>query len=130
MKTLTMSLLFVFAFLSVAYAINDASLILYCPFDEGQGDTVKDAKSGLVGKINGPQWTAKGKFNGALEFTKDADNVEFPADNLLDITDAITMEAWIQPKQVQADSNVMGAVQPLTWAVIVCSGQRACLKCG
>lgn len=103
-----MSLLFVFAFLSVAYAINDASLILYCPFDEGSGDTVKDTKSGLVGKINGPKWTAKGKFGGALEFTKNADNVEFPADNLLDITDAITMEAWVLPNEVQADSGIMG----------------------
>jgi len=108
MKILIMSLLFVFTFLSIAYAIDDASLVLYCPFDEGNGDTVKDAKSGLVGTINGPKWTNKGKFNGALEFAKDTDNVEFAAENVLDITDAITMEAWVLPNLVQDDSGIMG----------------------
>jgi len=109
MKILTVSLLFVFAFLSVAYAVDDASLILYCPFNEGNGDTAKDVKSGLEGKFNGTtKWTDKGKVGNGVEFKAAADYVEFPADKLLDITDQITMEAWILPNEVQADSGLMG----------------------
>jgi len=108
MKIISIFMIFVFIFLANAYAIKDDSLVLYCPFDEGSGDTIKDAKSGLSGKISGAKWSNKGKFGGALEFTSDTDKVEFPADNILDITTAITMEAWVLPNEVQDDSNIMG----------------------
>jgi hypothetical protein len=108
MKIISNIVLIMIFICSIAYAIDDASLVLYCPFDEGKGDTIKDAKSGLVGKISGPQWTAKGKIGGALEFISDADKVEFAAEDKLDITDAITMEAWVLPNKVQGDSSIMG----------------------
>jgi len=105
---LLMFLVFI-ASCSVSFAINDPSLIFYCPFDEGSGNTAKDVRSGLEGKLNGgAKWTAKGKVGSGIEFTGAADFVEFPEDAVMDITEAITMEAWILPNEVQADSGLMG----------------------
>lgn len=100
-------LMFIFVCSSV-YSIDDASLVLYCPFDEGAGDTIKDAKSGFIGSINGAKWTKDGKLGGALEFVNATDHVEFDKEGALDITDEITMQAWVFPNAVQGDSNVMG----------------------
>ncbi len=108
MKITILSLLLIFVFLASSYGIKDDSLVLYCPFDEGVGDTAKDEKSGLIGKISGAKWTNKGKFKGALEFVNDTDKVEFAIEKVLDITDAITMQAWVLPEAVQDDSNIMG----------------------
>ncbi len=110
MKALALALLFVFSTLySVGYAIDDPTLILYCPFEEGSGDSTKDVKSNMVGKFNGGvKWTNKGKFGKAIEFTDASSSIEFPEDAKMDITEAITMEAWILPNAVQADSALMG----------------------
>lgn len=91
-----------------ALAIDDAALVLYCPFEEGSGDTVTDLASGLVGAIAGAQWSNDGKIGGALEFSAANHLVEFPEDPALDLTEALTMEAWIWPEAVQADANIMG----------------------
>ena len=55
---------------------NDDSLILYLPFDEGEGDTAFDrTKLGNHGKLEGgPQWVP-GKHGKALEFDGDDDVV-------------------------------------------------------
>lgn len=110
MKTLTLTLLFVFSvFYSISYAIDDPALIFYCPFEEGSGDSVKDVRSNLVGKFRGgAKWTTKGKVGKAIEFTDATSSIEFPEDPILDITEAITMEAWILPNAVQGDSALMG----------------------
>ena len=109
MKTLSICLLFAMVILPVtAYAIDDPALVLYCNFEEGSGDTVKDQASGLSGMISGADWTENGKIGGGMEFTAGDNFVEFPADPVLDITEAITMEAWVYANQVQGDSGVMG----------------------
>ena len=108
MRFLASVLLLLMFTCSFVYAIDDDSLVLYCPFDEGNGDTVTDMKSGLVGIINGPQWTNDGKLNSALEFVNTTDNVEFADEDVLDIIGEITMEAWVFPSEVQADSGIMG----------------------
>ena len=55
---------------------NDDSLILYLPFDEGEGDTAFDrTRLGNHGKLEGgPQWVP-GKHGKALEFDGDDDVV-------------------------------------------------------
>ena len=55
---------------------NDDSLILYMPFNEGEGDTAFDrTRLGNHGKLEGgPQWVP-GKFGKALEFDGDDDVV-------------------------------------------------------
>jgi hypothetical protein len=109
MRTLSLSLFLTIVMLpSISYAIDDASLVLYCPFEEGAGDTAQDQASGLVGTLNGVEWTREGRIGNAAEFDAAGDSIEFPEDAVLDITDEITMEAWIRPNQVQADSDIMG----------------------
>lgn len=109
MKPIVISVLMLTLVSSLAYAIsNDADLVLYCSFDEGSGDSVKDMKSGLSGAITGAKWSKNGKYGGAMEFVNAADNVQFDAENILDITKEITMEAWVLPNAVQGDSGVMG----------------------
>jgi len=98
----------VFMMSSASYAIDDDSLVLYCPFEEGAGDETIDQASGQVGFLNGVGWTADGKIGGAVEFTAADNFIEFPEDAVMDITGSITMEAWIYPIQVQTDSGILG----------------------
>ncbi len=69
-------------------------------FDDGSGPTAKDSWfSQNHGTLYGnPQWV-KGIVNGALSFNGvTADYVRVPDSNSLDITSAITIEAWIYPQ--------------------------------
>lgn len=65
-------------------------------FDEGKGDIAKDSSgNGNDGKLlDGPKWT-DGKFGKALEFKATA-RVEIPHSKSLDITEKITVTAWIK----------------------------------
>jgi hypothetical protein len=73
---------------------TQADLVAYWSFDEGSGTTAYDSSgNGLDGTLNGdPQWVI-GKVGGALEFDGD-DSVEIPHNDLLSITDEITITAW------------------------------------
>ena len=54
---------------------NDESLILYLPFNEGEGDTAFDrSRFGHDGKLDAPKWVP-GKFGKALEFDGEDDVV-------------------------------------------------------
>ena len=93
-----------FGTIGKAIQVPDPSLVLYLPFDEKSGDKVKDFSiygnngtlEGLAGK---PQWV-QGRYGTALEFTVGGKNswVEVPDSDSLDITDEITMMAWIIDK--------------------------------
>ena len=55
---------------------NDESLILYLPFNEGEGDTAFDTSMfGNHGRLEGPPQWVDGKFGKALEFDGDDDVV-------------------------------------------------------
>jgi galactitol-specific phosphotransferase system IIB component len=67
-------------------------------FDENTGATAFDSSGkGNDGTISGATWTT-GKIGSALEYGGDADHyVEVPDSPSLDITNQITIEAWIYP---------------------------------
>ncbi len=72
---------------------SNEGLVLYLPFDEGNGDTVKDlSDNGNNGTIHGAKWV-DGKIDSALSFDS-GDYVEVPHSESLSITDAITVMAW------------------------------------
>ena len=76
---------------------QDAALVLYLPFDEGNGDEVEDLSMyGNDGTLqNGPEWVA-GKYETALEFSGNGMNwVQVPDDDTLDITEELTIMAWV-----------------------------------
>jgi len=85
----------------------DGNTVALWHFDEGTGDVVDDvadtphADDGTICGASwtgiGPTWTA-GKFGNALLFDGMDDLVRIvPASTSLDITDTITIEAWIKP---------------------------------
>ncbi len=77
-----------------------ADLVAHWKLDEGSGNTVYDSSaSGNDGTFVGnPQWVA-GYYGGALEFDGTDDNIDCGNDDSLNITDEITLSAWINMAQ-------------------------------
>jgi len=99
MKTLFLSLLAASLFVMfspVGKAIQDKSLLLYLPLDEGKGDVIKDqSPNGFSGKVVGAKWV-DGQFGKALEFDGKDDYAEV-TDEVIDSveeTQQITIAAW------------------------------------
>lgn len=83
----------------IAEADLEDGLVLYLPFDEGEGDTVQDlSPNGFVGTLEGDaggvEW-GEGKFGSALVFDGSGAFVEVPFDEAFDIKEGITMAAWV-----------------------------------
>ncbi len=80
---------------SVAGA-TDPDLVGWWTLDEGAGTTVRDSSGNKNdGTLRGsPQWMA-GKIGRALRFNGTADYVEVPDSPSLDVTDTITIAAWV-----------------------------------
>lgn len=74
-------------------------------FDEGNGNETKDATAGLVGKLNGDiKWT-NGILGKAVKMTGKVGNAQFidiPSSDEIDIDTAITMMAWVYPDPLPA----------------------------
>ena len=74
-----------------------AGMMSWWSFNEGAGEIAHDiwgSSDGLL--MNGPIWTG-GVVDGALSFDGVDDYVAIPDSQNLDITDEITIEAWIHP---------------------------------
>lgn len=70
--------------------------VLWLSFDEGKGKKAYDKSGyGNDGIIYGAKWV-EGKFGKALDFDGSDDYVEVQNSNILDISNAITIEAWIK----------------------------------
>jgi len=81
-----------------AVGIDEHTVLLMC-FDEGEGDVAVDlSPKENYGAIHGPTWTTDGKFGKAVEFDGSDDYIEVPDSESLNITDQMTIEAWIIPK--------------------------------
>jgi prepilin-type N-terminal cleavage/methylation domain-containing protein len=90
---------------------NERSLVAYYTFEKGEGTELGNkaigdpknpayAQEKLHGEINGATWVKDGgRWQGknTLEFDGIDDYVDCGNDASLDITDEITMEAWIKP---------------------------------
>ena len=87
---------------SVVSAIDldtDPALVGWWTFDEGSGNIAADSSgNGNDGTLNGPvEWTTEGKLGGAMKFTGPYNFVQVQDSPSLDMTDAITIAAWINP---------------------------------
>ena len=98
------------AFSATGEAIKDDALVLYCPFSKDTGDEVtEESGNGLKGALkDGPEWTKDGRVEGGMAFSAASQSVEFPAEDILNITKEVTMEGWIKPDAVQGDSDLWG----------------------
>lgn len=67
-------------------------------FNEGIGKTVKDLSgNNNNGTISSPSWTTSGKYGKALTFGSLARRVVVSDSNTLDLTNEMTLEAWVYP---------------------------------
>ena len=83
---------------TVAKAAEDEGMVLYLSFDEGVGNITKDLSgNGNDGSIKGGAKWVQGKDGKALELDGEDDYVQVPYDDIFNITDAITLAAWIKP---------------------------------
>lgn len=99
-NALSILLLLLFFTLTVASAQPPPELISYWKFDEGAGTVTSDCVDANDGAIYGASWTA-GKVDDALSFDGVDDYVLVPDSPNLCPTDAITIEAWIVPREME-----------------------------
>ncbi|RLG81397.1 MAG: hypothetical protein DRO40_09710, partial [Thermoprotei archaeon] len=106
----------------------DYGLVGYWSFDEGTGTTAYDSSDeGNDGSLGGgtaskmPKWTAGHSVSGghrvsggagALQFDGENDYVDCGSDESLNITDAITIEAWVYTR---GHSAYMGILNKWDW---------------
>ena len=78
-----------------------ANLVAAYSFDEGAGTTATDASgNNNTGTLVGATWTGSGKINGALSFNGTSSRVDVPNAASLQLTTAMTLEAWVNPTTI------------------------------
>ena len=116
-KYCVLSLMVLFVFTSFVKADLSDGLVLYLPFDEGEGVVANDlSENQFTGDLMGdPEWVdGKEGFGKALSFDGDGDYVEIAYDDAFDIKEGITMCAWVMPFDlgwrgiINASPNVQG----------------------
>jgi concanavalin A-like lectin/glucanase superfamily protein/galactose oxidase-like protein/Big-like domain-containing protein len=77
-------------------------------FEETTGtDTVDSSGGARTGTLNGPTRSLTGKFGSALSFDGINDWVTIPDANALDLTNAMTLEAWVRPSAISSWRTVL-----------------------
>jgi hypothetical protein len=83
---------------SVTAATGRCSLVAAYGFDEGVGAAVADASGrGHGGVVEGASWASEGKFGSALAFDGAHAWVTVADAPDLDLSDGMTLEAWVRP---------------------------------
>jgi glucose/arabinose dehydrogenase/PKD repeat protein len=79
-------------------SVTPPGLVAAYGLNAGSGSVVADGSgSGNGGTVSGAVWTAAGKFGGALSFDGVNDWVTVNDSGSLDLTGAMTLEAWVRP---------------------------------
>jgi hypothetical protein len=121
--------LFSFVFLVIGVAVfitlgasdvNATTKVLDLKLDEGQGNIAYDSSLyGNDGSIHGASWS-DGKFGKSLSFDGVNDYVKLKPDPSLDITDEITIEAWI--KRTSQNGYRLLVYKPYVWGLHLYDG--------
>lgn len=76
-----------------------SGLVAAYPLNELAGSVTSDASAkGNLGVLSGASWTPAGRFGGALSFDGANDWVTVADDPSLDLTNKMTLEAWVKPR--------------------------------
>ncbi|MFN8638979.1 MAG: hypothetical protein U0360_05865 [Dehalococcoidia bacterium] len=82
-------------------------------FNEGAGGAVTDSSIfGNNGTIENATWITAGKYGGALNFDGSTARVRIPDAASLDLTSALTLEAWVRPAATQTGWRTVIQKQP------------------
>lgn len=94
--------------------VSDCDVVTAMSFDELTAGFVQNAVHPAInGAVLGPTWTPDGKFGGGLVFDGQDDWVEVPHDPRLNLTDSMTLMAWVNPDPaIHKWRIVMGKEQP------------------
>src|SRR6185436_4208957 len=77
---------------------QSTGLVAAYSFNEGSGTTASDLSgNNLTGTLGGATWTTSGRFGNALSFNGTSARVTVPDAAPLDVTSAMTLEAWVLP---------------------------------
>ena len=80
-----------------------AGLVAAYGFGEGTGTSVTDASgNNNNGSLVGATWTTSGKYAGALSFNGTSQRVDIPNSASLQLSTAMTLEAWVNPATVSS----------------------------
>ena len=110
-------------------ARRPSSLVAAYSFDAGSGTTLADVSGrGHTGTIAGAVWSTAGRNGGALSFDGVNDMVTVADTAALDLTNAMTLEAWVRPSTTNRWRTV--ALKEQSGALVYSlysnnSGQRA-----
>ena len=75
-----------------------AGLVAGYSFDAGSGTTAVDSSGkGNTGTLANTTWTTAGKFGNALTFNGTSSQVNIPDNTTLDLTNGMTLSAWVYP---------------------------------
>jgi len=103
--------LFLASMLTVTFTIaptagSENGLVGYWKFDEGSGPTASDSSGyNNYGTVYGATWT-DGKVGKALSFDGINDYVRIPDSDSLDITEDLTIAAWVKTSQTGRPSDI------------------------
>ncbi len=86
----------------------DPNLVSHWRFDEGAGSTAHDSAGNNDGTLVGDiSWTAGKVGDYAIDFDGDSDYVEIANDDSLNITNEITISAWVKPLAYHSSLNTI-----------------------
>lgn len=87
----------------IAGRAQQAGLVAAYALDEGHGRIATDASgNGNTGTLRGAKWTRSSRFGRALTFDGAGELVRVPASASLNLTTAMTLTAWIKPRESQS----------------------------
>ena len=100
---------------SATTAAATSGLVAAYSFNEGSGTTVGDASgTGNNGTTSNTTWSASGKYGGALSFNGTSARVNIPNSSSLQLTTAMTLEAWVNPSAVSTASGATSSTRATT----------------
>ncbi len=91
-------------------ASGSSGLVAAYSFDAGSGSTAADASgNGNTGTLTNTSWTSAGKYGGALSFDGKSSYVTVADNASLDLSSALTLEAWVYPTASPTGSGAIVA---------------------